>query len=140
MRGSRGRGPKIPLREVRGPRRGRGTAIILLHELAHAYHDQVLSFNDPDILAAHKRAREGGKYPKNDWVVRADHKEFFAGVTTRYFGTKREREALVERDPILLKKLQKIWGKPKAYMDSPPPKGKTSPGAAQSGDAKRLRL
>jgi len=123
-----------------GNRRGRGTAIILLHELAHAYHDQVLSFNDPDILAAHKRAREGGKYPKNDWVVRADHKEFFAGVTTRYFGTKREREALVERDPILLKKLQKIWGKPKAYMDSPPPKGKTSPGAAQSGDAKRLRL
>ena len=69
-------------------RRGRGTAQILLHELAHAYHDQALSFNDRDILAAHKRAREGGKYPKNDWVVRADHKEFFAGVSTRYFGTK----------------------------------------------------
>jgi dipeptidyl-peptidase-4 len=117
-------------------RRGKRTAIILLHELAHAYHDQVLSFNDPDILAAHKRAREGGKYPRNDRVVRADHKEFFAGVSTRYFGTKGEREALVERDPILLKKLQKVWGKPRAYMDSPPPKGKTSPGEPRSGGAK----
>ena len=117
-------------------RRGKATAKILLHELAHAYHDQILSFNDPDILAAHKRAREGGKHPKNDWVVRANHKEFFAGVSTRYFGTKEEREALVERDPILLKKLQKVWGKPKAYMDSPPPKGKTSPGEPRSGGAK----
>ena len=117
-------------------RRGRGTAQILLHELSHAYHDQVLSFNDPDILAAHKRARETGKYPRNDWVVRLDHKEFFAGVTTRYFGTKQEREALVERDPILLKKLQKVWGKPKAYMDSPPPTSKTKPGEPRSGGAK----
>ena len=58
----------------------------------------------------------------------------FAHATTRYFGMKREREALVERDPILLKKLQKVWGKPKAYMDSPPPKGKTSPSKPRSGD------
>ena len=118
-----------------GHRRG-GSAQILLHELAHAYHDQVLSFNDRDILAAHKRAREDGKYPKNDWVVRANHKEFFAGVTTRYFGRKEERQALVKRDPILLKKLQKVWGKPKAYMDSPPPKGRTSPAKPRSGGAK----
>jgi hypothetical protein len=127
-------------------RRGRGTAHILLHELAHAYHDQVLSFNNPDILAAHKRARQDGKYPKNDWVVRANHKEFFAGVTTRYFGRKEERQALAKRDPILLKKLQKFWGTPKAYMDSPPPKpkgkpkpkpkGKTSPPKPRSGGAK----
>ncbi len=117
-------------------RRGRGTAHILLHELSHAYHDQVLSFNDPDILAAHKRARASGKYPKNDFILRLDHKEFFAHATTRYFGTKEEREALVERDPILLKKLQKVWGKPKAYMDSPPPKGKTSPGEPRTGGAK----
>ena len=29
---------------------------------------------------------------------------------------------LVERDPILAKKLQKVWGTPKAFMDTPPPK------------------
>jgi len=43
-------------------------------------------------------------------------------VSTRYFGTKEEREALVERDPILLKKLQQVWGTPKAFMDTLPPK------------------
>ena len=90
----------------------------LLHELAHAYHDQVLSFDDPDVLAAYKRCVEGTAYPERDWV-KSNHKEFFAGATTRYFGTKEERKALVERDPILAKKLQKTWGKPKAYMDTP---------------------
>jgi hypothetical protein len=91
----------------------------LLHELAHAYHDQILGFDEPDILAAYKRAVEGTAYPARDWV-KSDHKEFFAGVTTRYFGVKAEREALVERDPVLAKKLQKVWGKPKAFMDTPP--------------------
>jgi acetyl esterase/lipase len=95
---------------------------VLLHEYAHAYHDQILNFNHPEVLAAHKRAREEGKYPPGDWVVRANHKEFFAGVTTRYHGTKVEREALVKRDPILAKLLLKIWGKPKGFIDSPPAK------------------
>jgi len=95
------------------------SATVLLHELAHAYHDQILSFDNPDVLAAHKRAREEGKYPPGDWVVRANHKEFFAGVTTRYFGTKKERDAVGKRDPILEKFLLKTWGRPKANMDTP---------------------
>ena len=90
----------------------------LLHELAHAYHDQILTFDDPDVLAAYKRCVEGTAYPERDWV-KSDHKEFFAGVTTRYFGTEEEREALVERDPVLAKELHEIWGKPKAYVDTP---------------------
>ena len=100
---------------VKSGRSGRSVRI-LLHELAHAYHDQVLSFDNPDILAAHKRARENGKYPPREWVVRANHKEFFAGVSTRYFGTQEERDALAERDPVLLKKLQEVWGTPKGYI------------------------
>ena len=95
------------------------TVQVTLHELAHAYHDKVLSFGNPDVLAANKRAREDGKYPPRDWVVRANHKEFFAGVTTRYFGTKKERDAVGQRDPILEKFLLKTWGKPKASLDTP---------------------
>ena len=95
------------------------SATVLLHELAHAYHDQILSFDNPEVLAAHKRAREEGKYPPRDWVVRANHKEFFAGVTTRYFGTKDQRDAVGKRDPILAKFLLKTWGKPKANLDTP---------------------
>ena len=92
---------------------------VLLHELAHAYHDQVLTFEHANIMAAYQRAVEGTAYPKNDWV-KSDHKEFFAGVTTRYFGTKVEREALVERDPVLARELLKIWGKPRATIDTQP--------------------
>jgi len=90
---------------------------VLLHELAHAYHDQVLTFDDPDVLAAYKRCVEGDTYPARDWV-KSNHKEFFAGVTTRYFGRREEREAVGKRDPVLKGFLQKTWGKPNATMDT----------------------
>jgi len=100
-------------------KRSRDAAVsVLLHELAHAYHDQILTFDDPDILAAYKRCVEGTTYPERDWV-KSNHKEFFAGVTTRYFGTKEEREAVGQRDPALEELLQKIWGMPRATIDTP---------------------
>jgi acetyl esterase/lipase len=92
------------------------TVSVLLHELAHAYHDQFLTFDHPAIMAAYRRAVEGTAYPENDWV-KSNHKEFFAGVTTRYFGTRAEREALVERDPELAKELANIWGQPTGTID-----------------------
>jgi dipeptidyl-peptidase-4 len=94
------------------------TVSVLLHELAHAYHDQVLTFDNLDILAAYKRCVEGTAYPERDWV-KSNHKEFFAGVTTRYFGRKEEREAVGRRDPVLEEFLQKTWGKPHATIDTP---------------------
>jgi acetyl esterase/lipase len=96
---------------------------VLLHEYAHSYHDQTLGFEHAEVMAAYKRCVEGDTYPKRDWV-KSDHKEFFAGATTRYHGTKAEREALVQRDPILARLMLKIWGKPKSFIDSPaaPPK------------------
>lgn len=95
------------------------TVEVTMHELAHAYHNQVLGFDNPDILAAHKRGRENGKYPPNDWVIRANHKEFFAGLTTRYFESAQRREEIVDRDPVFAKKLEEYWGKPKALFAAP---------------------
>ena len=95
------------------------TVQVTMHELAHAYHNQVLSFDDADVLAAHKRAREDGKYPPKDWVVRANHKEFFAGLTTRYFESEERRKEIVQRDPIFAKQLEQYWGKPKAIFEAP---------------------
>ena len=70
----------------------------------------------------------GGRYPEKDWVVRADHKEFFAGLVTRYYGLAEQRKALVERDPVFAKKLEQYFGKPKAYVDTPlDPAEKKSP-------------
>ena len=34
----------------------------ILHELAHAYHDQVLGIKEPRILAAWKKFRESKRY------------------------------------------------------------------------------
>ena len=69
-------------------------------------------------LAAYERCVEGTTYPQRDWV-KSNHKEFFAGVTTRYFGRKEEREAVGKRDPVLEEFLQKTWSKPNATLDTP---------------------
>jgi hypothetical protein len=55
---------------------------------------------------------------ERDWV-KSNHKEFFAGVTTRYFGRREEREAVGERDPALEEFLKKTWGEPNATVDVP---------------------
>ena len=63
----------------------------------------------------------GGKYPKNDFILRLDHKEFFAGVSTRYFGTNertrstcRARSDPAEETPEGLEQAQSLHGLPTA--------------------------
>ena len=90
----------------------------VLHELAHAYHDRVLGFDDPEILAAYKRAVEGTAYPRRDWA-RIDEKEFFCAVTERYFGSEKERAQLKERDPDVVNLLKRVWGEPRAVPEAP---------------------
>ena len=66
----------------------------VLHELAHAYHDQVLGFEDAAIKAAWVRFRDNGKYDKTLHIsgkqVRhyglTNQMEFFAEMTEAYFG------------------------------------------------------
>ena len=66
----------------------------VLHELAHAYHDQVLGFDDPRILQAYDRYKKSGH---GDSVLLitgqhvrhyalTNHKEFFAEMSEAYFG------------------------------------------------------
>ena len=100
---------------------GRGKSSVVLHELAHGYHDRVLGFDDARILAAYKKAVAGKAYRRGDWA-RSDHKEFFCAVTQRYFGRKAERDRLQKEDPAIVKILRQIWGEPKSYPDDPPAK------------------
>ena len=102
---------------------------VVLHELAHGYHDRVLGFDHPKIRAAHKRAVAGTAYPPRDWA-RSNKEEFFCAVTQRYFGTKEQRDQLKERDPDVVKLLKRIWGRPKAFPKPPPadpPRGPRKP-------------
>jgi dipeptidyl-peptidase-4 len=96
---------------------------VILHELAHAYHDQVLGFEDPRIIEAYKQAKQSGTYEnvllytgkKVRHYALTDHKEYFAEGTEAYFYRNDfypfVRAELNEHDPALHALLQEIWGR-----------------------------
>ena len=65
---------------------------VILHELSHAYHDQFLSFDHPEILAAYNAAMKEGNYNKvmlfDGRLVKhyatTNHKEYFAEATEAF--------------------------------------------------------
>ena len=95
---------------------------VILHELAHAYHDQVLGFDEPRIKAAYDKAMKAGLYDEvllyTGQKVRAyaatNHKEYFAEGTEAYFYRNDfypfVRAELKEHDPVLHDLLVEIWG------------------------------
>lgn len=110
----------------------------ILHELAHAYHDQVLGFEHPEIKEAWQVFRDGRKYDKTLHIeggkVRhyalTDQKEFFAEMTEAYFGVNDfypfNRAELKQAEPELFEKMARWWSD--APADRPP-----APAAQPSG-------
>lgn len=96
---------------------------VILHELAHSYHDQVLSFEHQEIISAYQRAEKDKLYErvllfrggKTRHYARTNHKEFFAEMTESYLGVNDfypfVRAELQEHDPQTYLLMQKIWGK-----------------------------
>jgi hypothetical protein len=98
---------------------------VILHELAHAYHDQVLGFDHPEIKAAHENAKASGAY--DSVLAHTGKKVRHYGLTTpqEYFAEGTEaffyrndfypfvRVELKEHDPPLHDLLVKIWERPK---------------------------
>ena len=95
---------------------------VVLHELAHGYHDQILSFDNPEVIQVFKNAEENGLYEKvllyTGKKVRhyglTNHKEYFAESTEAYLGVNDfypfVRAELKEHDPQMFALLEKIWG------------------------------
>lgn len=95
---------------------------VVLHELAHAYHDQILNFQNAEVLAAYNAAKEAGIYDKvllfTGKKVRHyglnNQMEYFAESTEAYFGVNDfypfVRAELKEHDPRMYELLEKIWG------------------------------
>ncbi len=85
----------------------------MIHELAHAYHDQFLDFEHPKIKAAFARAQLEGQYKsvlfvkggKRKHYALTNHKEYFAEATEAWFGQNDfypfVRGELQEHDPKL---------------------------------------
>ena len=95
---------------------------VVLHELAHAYHDQVLSFDSPEVMKVFDAAKEQGIYEevllytgeKVKHYGLSNHKEYFAESTEAYFGVNDfypfVRAELNEHDPAMHALLKEIWG------------------------------
>jgi hypothetical protein len=87
---------------------------VLLHEFAHAVHDQLLGFDHAGIKAAYAQAMERKLYDKNQYVSTNDA-EFFAETTCAYFDQlhhfPKTRSELKAHDPATHKLLEGIWGK-----------------------------
>jgi hypothetical protein len=95
---------------------------VILHELAHAYHDQVLGFEEPRIVEAYKRFKESGRGEavllhdgrRVRHYALTDAKEFFAEMSESYFGANDfypfNRAELKEAEPELHELLANVWG------------------------------
>jgi len=98
--------------------------MVVLHELAHGYHDQAWGWGPKEWVAAYEAAKASGKYDKvlihNGRRGRAyamtDRKEYFSEVSEAYFGTNDMypfvRAELREHDPDAVKLLEKLWAGP----------------------------
>lgn len=94
---------------------------MILHELAHGFHDQVLGYSEPRIRGAFQEAKSNGLYDSvlrnNGRKERAyalnNDQEYFAEVTEAFFGTNDfypfTRAELKEHDPRMFQVLEEIW-------------------------------
>lgn len=95
---------------------------VVLHELAHAYHDQVLGFDEPRVVAAWEKFRDSGKYNsvltspgemRQHYGI-TDQKEFFAEMTESYFGSNDfypfVAGELKRDEPGIYALMAEIWG------------------------------
>ena len=98
---------------------------LMLHELAHAYHDQVLGFGNSKLRTRYEAARDSGSYEMvkrftgrkiiNDKAYGMNNaKEYFAESTEAFFGKNDffpfDKEELRAHDPKMHDLLIELWG------------------------------
>ncbi|NNC87096.1 MAG: metallopeptidase [Akkermansiaceae bacterium] len=119
---------------VRAAKTPRGGCVVL-HELAHAYHDRVLGFDHKEILATYRKFGDTGKFdmvPYSNGRVRphyglTDHKEYFSEITEAFFTGNNiypfNQLQLMEAHPESCRLVARIWGvKPSVSIEKDPGK------------------
>jgi hypothetical protein len=101
--------------------RGDSGRCVILHEIAHAVHDQLLGRNNLAVKAAYKQAMERKLYDSNMYAA-TNEPEFFAELTCSYFDQlqyyPRTRADLHQHDPVTYKLMEQTWGKCKNRLAS----------------------
>jgi len=91
--------------------------LVLLHELAHCYHHQVLGWNHELIKDAYQNAKNQKLFDLKSYLMSSD-KEYFAELTTAYldkhYSVPKTREEIKEKDIQGYGLMGKIWGKVKS--------------------------
>jgi dipeptidyl-peptidase-4 len=94
---------------------------MILHELAHAYHDQVLGFDHPDLRQAYTRAQQSGKYQsvllyngtQGQAYALGNEQEYFAELTEAMYWVNDfypfVRAEVQEYDPEAYELLRRLW-------------------------------
>jgi len=95
---------------------------MVLHELAHGYHHQVLGFDNAEVQACFDAAVRAklyesildGRSKKVRHYALNNAKEYFAEMTEAYFGTNDfypfVRAELKQVDPRMYELIEKVWG------------------------------
>jgi hypothetical protein len=95
---------------------------VLLHEMAHAYHDQKIGFQEPSVIAAYENAKIKNLYApgrlKDGRTVPSAYaltnpREYFAEMTEAYFGVNdyypHSREELRDYDRPGFDIMKNLW-------------------------------
>jgi hypothetical protein len=95
---------------------------MVLHELAHGYHHQVLGFDHAGIKACYRQAASSHSYEtvlrsngrKERAYALTNDREYFAELTEAYFGSNDfypfVRAELKQHDPAMYVLLEQLWG------------------------------
>jgi hypothetical protein len=117
---------------IREAKRPFSTSVIL-HELAHAYHDLVLGFDHPDILESYRQFCDSRQFDEVDLLSGrrkphyglTDHKEYFAEMTETFFvGNSHypfNHLQLYREHPESYELMTRIWGSDMRPPVSPDP-------------------
>jgi hypothetical protein len=113
----------IPIAEqLMSSSENRRMPLVILHELSHAYHDQVLGYEEPRVKAAWKKFCDSGKYKNvltSPGHLRAHYglsnpMEFFSEMTEAYFGSNDffpfVAGELKQTEPTIYALMEEIWG------------------------------
>lgn len=115
----------ISLTEEHQPKRDSGRCVIL-HEFAHAVHDQLLGNDNAGVKAAYAQAMERKLYDKGQYVS-TNEAEYFAELTCAYFDQlhhfPKTRDELKKHDPVAFKLMEGVWGKDKKNEPTAEAKG-----------------
>jgi hypothetical protein len=107
------------------PAESKRMPVLVLHELAHAYHDRVLGTNHPEIKAAFEAAKASGKYDRVEQhfgdgrtiqtraYALTNSQEYFAETTEAFFDRNDffplNAEELKQADPRMFALLGRLW-------------------------------